>query len=120
MLQALHAVGMLKDLTGKLFTVANGHLSYEIDDASSELLPVIGQLLQSEFGFAPTAGPAIGLSEVVVELEIAGIKVGLGWDNWSGAYVMAFTDEGDQYIKKIASFLNTELEQPKYRRYGST
>ena len=111
---------MLKDLTGKLFAVANGHLSYEIDGASSELVPVIGQLLQSEFGFAPTTGPAIGLSEVVVELEIAGTKVGLGWDNWSGAYVMSFTDEGDQYIKKIASFLNTELEQPKYSRYGST
>lgn len=112
-------VSMLKELTGKLFTVSNGHLSYEIDDANSELVPVIGQLLQNEFGFVPTAGPSIGLNEVAIELVLAGTKIGLGWDTWSGAYVMAFTEEGDQYIKKIAGFLSNELEQPKYRRYAN-
>jgi len=34
-------------------------------------------------------------SEVVAEIEFSGLKLGLGWDTWSGAYVMAFCEEGE-------------------------
>ncbi|AWF81002.1 hypothetical protein BTJ40_09355 [Microbulbifer sp. A4B17] len=109
----------LKDLSGKTVTVSNGHLSYEILDAKSEFVPVLGELLQNQFGYLPVGSPAIGLSEVVAEIELNGTKLGLGWDNWSGAYVMAYCESGDSLIKTIASYLSDELEQPKYRKYAS-
>jgi hypothetical protein len=112
-------MSMLKDLTGKTVTISNGHLSYEIYDAKSEFVPVLGEILQNEFGFSPIGSPAIGLSEVVAEIELSGIKLGLGWDNWSGAYVMAHCEQGDSQINKIANFLSDELEQPKYRKYAN-
>ncbi|WP_226705218.1 hypothetical protein [Microbulbifer elongatus] len=112
-------MSMLKDLSGKTVTVSNGHLSYEIYDAKSEFVPVLGELLQREFGYSPVGMPAIGLSEVVAEVELNGTKLGLGWDNWSGEYVMAFCEEGDLLIKTIANYLSDELEKPKYRKYAS-
>lgn len=112
-------MSLLKDLSGKIVTVSNGHLSYEIYDAKSEFIPVLGELLKKQFGCIPVDSPAIGLSEVVAEIELNGTKLGLGWDNWSGAYVMAYSKQGDSLIKTIANYLSDELERPKYRQYAS-
>lgn len=110
-------MSMLKDLSGKTYTAANGQKTYEVFYASSSLVPVIGELLQEHFGFAPTSKPVIGLDEVVAEVEKDGIKLGLGWDNWSGAYVMGFCEEGSKWVNKISHFLDDEFEKPKYRKY---
>lgn len=110
---------MLKKLTGKTVTLANGHLGYEIFEATSAFVPVLGDLLKNQFGYGPVGTPVIGLDEVVAEMELDGIRLGLGWDNWSGAYVMAFCDKGDLEIRKIATYLHDELEQPKYLKYAS-
>ena len=113
----LGATHMVKELTGKTSTTANGHLSYGIYRAKPEFVIMLGQLLQSEFGFLPVGRPVVGLSEVVAEIELPGVKLGLGWDNCTGAYVMAFCEEGDNFIKRIADYLDGEIELPKYRKY---
>ena len=109
---------MIKDLSGKIITIASGRLSYEIADAKPEFVPILGELIQNKLGFRPVGLPAIGLSEVASEIKLEDIKLGLGWDNWSGAYVMAYCDRGDSHIKKIANVLGDEIEQPKYRKYA--
>lgn len=113
----LHVMSMLKDLGGKKYTAANGQQTYEVFYASASLVPVIGELIQEHFGFLPISKPVIGLDEVVAEMEKDGVKLGLGWDNWSGAYVMGFCSEGSNWVNKISHFLDDELEKPKYRKY---
>jgi len=108
---------MLKDLSGKTYTAANGQQTYEVFYASASLVPVIGELLQEHFGFALASKAVIGLDEVVAEVEKDGIKLGLGWDNWSGAYVMGFCEEGSKWVNKISHFLDDEFEKTKYRKY---
>lgn len=110
---------MQNELTGKIVTISNGFLSYEIFNAKSDFVPVMGELIQNQFGFNPVDLPAIGLSEVVCEVEFSGVKLGLGWDNWSGAYVMAHCAKGDEFIKKIASYLNNVIEHPQYKKYAN-
>lgn len=108
---------MLKDLSGKTYTAANGQKTYEVYYASTSLVPVIGELLQEQFGFIPISEPVIGLDEVVAEIEKDGIKLGIGWDNWSGAYVMGFCEKGSEWVSKISHFLDKEFENKKYRKY---
>ena len=110
-------MSMLKDLSGKTYKAANGQKTYEVFYASTDLVPVIGELLQEQFGFVPISTPVIGLDEVVVELEKDGIKLGIGWDNWSGAYVIGFCEKGSEWVNKISYFLDNEFEKPKYGKY---
>ena len=85
--------------------------------ASTDLVPVIGELLQEQFGFVPISPAVIGLDEVIAEVEKYGIKLGICWDNWSGAYVMRFCERGSEWVNKIAHFLGNEFEKPKYKKY---
>ncbi len=108
-----------KHLRGTIVTAKNGHLSYEVDSASSNFLPVLSQLLQNEFGCIPVGETTTFVSEIISDIELNGIKLGLGWDNWSGAYVMALCSEGDQYITDIANYLNIEVCKIEYSKYAS-
>lgn len=106
-----------KNLHGKTYTAANGHNTYEVYYASTLLVPVIMELLQQNFGFVPTLKPVIGFDEAVAEVANNGVKLGIGWDNWSGAYVMGFCEEGSKWVNKISPFLDEEFEKPKYSKY---
>ena len=44
-------ISMLKKLTGKTVTISNGHLSFEIYDVKPEFVPVLGELLENQFGY---------------------------------------------------------------------
>lgn len=116
---ALHAMSKMMHLKGNIITARNGHLSYEINSANSSFLPVLSQILQNEFGCVPIGETTAFVSEVVSDIELHGIKLGLGWDNWSGAYVMALCSEGDQHITNMANYLNKEIGKAEYSKYAS-
>jgi hypothetical protein len=101
---------------GKVIKTANGHLSYEVYAASSEMVTIAGRLLEKEFGLRPITDPAVGLDEVALNIRKAGVRLGLGWDHWCGFYVTAYDEAGDSYIHRIARFLNGEFQDPKYER----
>ncbi len=118
----MEGIGMnrIRNLTGNIHTAANGQKTYDVFCASSGLIPVIGRLLQQQFGFSPQSTPAIGLDEIVIEIEKDGIKLSLGWDIWSGAYVLSFCEEGSQWVAHIAQFLDDEFSKSIYQQYVST
>ena len=92
---------------GRLCRVANGHLSFEIEDApSGDLFPILS-LLESRFGLR-AAPPALGLDEIVSEGRIGETRIAAGYDVWSGVYVMAFDEAGDAIVARIAEFLEAE------------
>jgi hypothetical protein len=108
-----------KQLSGKSITAKNGHLSFEIESASTSFLPILSKLLQEEFGCVSVGETSTFVSEIISDIELNGLKFGLGWDNWSGAYVMALCDQGDQQIKEFAVYLNEEIKKVEYCKYAS-
>ncbi len=106
-------------LKGNIITAKNGHLSYEVNSANSNFLPVLSLLLQKEFGCIPVGETTTFVSEIVSDIELNGTKLGLGWDNWSGVYVMALCSDGDQHITDISSYLNKEIGKVEYSKYVS-
>lgn len=95
----------------------NGHLFYEIYSASSDLVTVAARLLGKKFGLGPVTNPAIGLSEVALNIKNDEVMLGMGWDIVSGFYVVAYDEVGDNYIHKITQYLNDEFDNPNYEGY---
>lgn len=89
---------------GRLFRCANGHLSFEIEEAAPDKVMEWVGLLASQFQFQSEM-PAFGLDEIICEGRVGETKLAVGYDHWSGCYVMAFDDEGDALIGRIAEFL---------------
>lgn len=108
---------MMSQISGETVEVANGHLSFEIYDVSANMLSVITDLLVDAHGFTAGDESVIGLDEVVTELSKGGVKLGLGWDNWTGAYLMAFCKDGDKLLGEVSQSLSDELAKPEYSRY---
>lgn len=106
-------------MPGKIYTAANGQKSYEVFDASAGLVSVLARLLEEHFEFILITKPVIGVDEVIAEVIRGEIKLGLGWDNWSGAYIMAFCDEGSGLLDEISLFLDNELQKEAYMEFLS-
>lgn len=113
---ALHAMSK-KKLIGKLGKAKNGFLTYDIDNAKSSFFPVLCEILEVDFGAVAIEKPTSFVSEIVGYFEIGGTKLGYGWDNWSGAYILSFCEIGDSIVEKIAGQLNTKLKQVNYAKY---
>lgn len=90
---------------GHLHTVANRHLSYEIAEAEAEFIHVLVEHLQQQFGLGTVSQAVMGIDEVILEVKLQGVRLGIGWDNWSGAYVMAYCSQGDSLVEKIRQSL---------------
>lgn len=104
-------------LQGKIFIAANGHLSYEIFRASTEILTPISQLLTSQFNCTFPTPPIIGLDEVITTGWQGNIELLVGWDNWSGFYVLADSAEADTLVTEIGTYLDTIITGKEFETY---
>jgi len=108
---------------GRIFKSANGHLSFEMADYPAEKVMELIEILQRQFGFE-SGLPVLGLDEVVCEGRIEGIELAVGNDIWSGCYIMAFDDTGDDWVRKMGDFINDrsaprQESSPKLRKQKS-
>ncbi len=58
------------------------------------------------------AGEKMGLevaSSVAVEIWIDGAKLTVGWDNWSGLFIMAWDVDGDRIVQEIKGYMKQEV-----------
>ena len=57
--------------------------------------------MKKHFGARLSFGGKLGLdvSAAAGELFADGARLTVGWDNWSGVYIMAWDDKGDWIIK---------------------
>jgi len=91
-------------MNGLLHKTAEGHDSYEIYEADQDFIFRFAEILTTRFGFELTGDrPAVGLDEIYLDAKKGSIRLTIGWDNWSGAFVFAHCSEGDGYIEKIAN-----------------
>ena len=104
-------------LSGNFHQTANGRKSYEIFDATPEILFPISEILVAEFGCTQPKPPTIGADAVITECHKGGIKLNLGWDNWSGFYIFADSIAGDEFVDKIGTHLNKLLHIEKFKEF---
>ena len=104
-------------LAGSLYKTADGRQSYEIYLATSEFIFVAAKILHEQFGFSKCHEPFVGLDEVITDCEREGIKLLLGWDIWSGIYLMAASEAGDAIVSEVGLYLNSIIQTSEFERY---
>ncbi len=105
-------------LSGKFIKAANGHVSYEIYDASAQIIEKISDILISEFGCSTPMPPKISVDQIVTVCRQADIELLMGWDNWSGFYIMATSPQGDRLVRKIGAYLDIVITDEEFEAYG--
>lgn len=53
-------------------------------------------------------GLDIALSAVGFEIFIDGARITVGWDNWSGMFIMAWDEDGNVIVEELAQFFNAD------------
>lgn len=104
-------------LEGKFYKVANGHVSYEVFYATSDIIFAISDILVARYGCSPIDALLYGLDAVITKCQKDNIKLDLGWDNWSGFYIFANSPEGDGLVKDIGTYLNTIIGGSSFEKY---
>ena len=104
-------------LKGAFHKTANGRLSYEIYNATSEFIFVASKILHEQFGFSKIKSPCVGLDEVITECEKGDNKLLLGWDIWCGFYLMADSEAGDAIVLEVGTFFNSIIHKPEFDSY---
>ena len=86
-------------LRGKWYKLTNGYDSYDFFEAESYLIFRLAVLLEQRFHFAPPQTLPIPFFEgAYIDYE----QLSLGWDIWSGLFLMATSEEGNQVLHRIA------------------
>ncbi|HVK95971.1 MAG TPA: hypothetical protein VM571_14740 [Noviherbaspirillum sp.] len=86
-----------------LLTAANGHNWITFEDYDTDQWFLAIDWLRRE-GFNESGAPVIGVDEGVLPSYVKqGVAIAAGFDNWSGNYLLAECDKGDQVILKVAN-----------------
>ena len=98
----------MKNFEGKIYKTAKGYNSYEILDADALFIFKMATVITEKFHFTH-ANPAIGPDQVFMDFVKDGVRITIGWDIWSGCFVMAHDKVGDQYVEEIGNYLDDHL-----------
>lgn len=92
----------------QMIKIANGHNSLDNSELESgDMFPILNQLkdhFQERFDKSDKFG--LSFAAVGVDILIDGARLTVGWDNWSGLFIMARDDDGDKIVMEIAEFFD--------------
>lgn len=89
-----------------LLIAANGHNWITFEDYDTPQWRLATEWLRRE-GFTESGAPIIGLDEGILPSYVKqGVVIAAGFDNWSGNYLLAECDKGDQVILKVANHVS--------------
>lgn len=85
----------------KLYRISSGHLSLDNDELESDKIFEVLSVLEQNLRNNPEFGGKLGItpSAAAVELLVDGARITVGWDNWSGLFIMAWDNDGDLIIE---------------------
>jgi hypothetical protein len=104
-------------LEGQFNRIANGRLSFEIYYAVPGIMFEIEKILRSEFGCSKLETPIHGPDEVITRCHKGDIYIEVGWDNWSGFYMFADSEKGDELIRHIGEYLQPIIRDKSYEKF---
>ena len=104
-------------LSGCFHRAANGRLCYEIYRATPDFIRVVAQVLCDRHGFPKAKRLLYGVEEVLTECCRDGVRVLLGWDHWSGFYLLADSIAGDVAVQDVGQYLDSIMHREEYDSY---
>lgn len=88
-----------------LYPAANGHLTLDFDDEPEELWEYVEVHLLSE-GFVRDGVEVLGPGQSIFPGFVReGIALAAGWDEWSGNYLLATSEDGDHFLTSLYTYL---------------
>jgi len=102
---------MTRKAQGEFFETDEGHLSYELEDLEAAMVFSVANRIQRRFGFAPTKPQAFEPEAQLIDLVRDGVRIAVGWNDWSGLYVMASDAAGDAWLKQIVADLESAADE---------
>lgn len=95
-----------------LLIAANGHNWITFEDYETPQWCLAIEWLRCE-GFFESGVPIIRFDEGILSSYIKqGVTIAAGFDNWSGNYLLAECDKGDQVILKVANHVAANDRRP--------
>lgn len=108
---------MKRILTGNYSQTASGRLSYEIFNASPEIIDEVGNILVERFRCSPLTRKIAGFDEVIAGCTHGKIELMVGWDNWSGFYLFSDSPEGEHLVKEVGEHLNAVIGNREFEKF---
>jgi hypothetical protein len=91
-----------------LVTAANGHNWITFEDYDPPQWRLAIEWLRCE-GFKESGASVIGLDEGILPSYVKqDVVIAAGFDNWSGNYLLAECDRGDQVILEVANHVSAK------------
>lgn len=82
---------------------ANGHLTLSRPSAGPLLYSLLCWRLRLRHGLRREGREVISPDDIILpDFVTAGLRLGAGWDNWSGYYLIAQDGAGDTFLERLA------------------
>jgi hypothetical protein len=94
-------------------TTHGGRPEVRIYAASGKMLTLFDGLLTQHLGYAPMRPPVLGPDQLVSFSLKGEVRLELGWDVFTGAYVFAADTTGDADVQELATLLGPLLVMPE-------
>jgi hypothetical protein len=94
-------------------TTQGGRPEVSIYAASEKMLTLFDGLLTQHLGYAPMRPPVQGPDQLVSFSLKGEVRLELGWDVFTGAYVFAADTKGDPDVQQLATLLAPLLAMPE-------
>ena len=93
----------------KKYQVSSGHNTLDNEALEPDAAAGVLSCLRAHFGPRIQMGAKAGidLSAAAGEIRIDDAPITLGWDNWSGFFLMAHDDHGDAVLHEIELRFNS-------------
>lgn len=92
----------------KLCKIANGNYSCDNSELESKNIINVITHLQERFNIEYDNRFAASLDGVYMDARIAGEKMTIGWDCWSGVFIMPKNKSGNSVVKAVFEFLEQD------------
>lgn len=102
--------GFVKELKGVLRKTFKGFNCYEIEDADANYIFKLAVLVTEKFQFTQEQ-TIIVLEQMFIDAVKDDVMITIGWDVWSGCFLMAYDKAGDIHVQEIGSYLDEHLNE---------
>lgn len=90
----------------KITKISDNKISCDNDDLEADMIPEVLSKLKKGFNVRYDNKGGRGLNLTALNFNIDGQKIIIGWDCWSGVFIMPDNVSGNSVIEKISEYLS--------------
>lgn len=89
----------------KIVRIANGRISCDNFELDSSEIPSVLSVIEKYYEIDYDNKGALGQNVAAFDFQIDGKYMTIGWDNWSGIFIMSNDPTGDIFLDRIYEIL---------------